>query len=360
MHISRIGSRYVRRSLVHYLYSTYTLPNITPIHNVIFTELGTSHTTICKIAKELKYLHTKPWHTDVLTPAQKYKRLLFCQRLMRMTDEALFHWLCTISWTDEKWWDIVGRNLGRWVKADSKLQAKMGNQCPRNHQKKGGVHKRVYCWGCISVHGKSKLVVWTAKSAKNVIHRHTKKICVGTLFEEDGVVWRVVETKSMKDGEEVVSYCNHFENPDEDLPIDECEFSRYSEVRQWHQESHERLAGLFVLFVCMRFIIIRISISNKYTHVCVSRGSGRIDLQTPNGMQDTNKTVEIYRQVVCVSASQPYPSHTAILRHVAVQLPTLGRHCIRFCPSTVSMRSWRTTRPVITTMRFGQNISRRK
>ena len=159
-------------------------------------ELDCSYSTIRKIAIELKYLHAKPWYTDVLTPAQKYKRVLFCKSLLRLTDEALFHRLCKITWSDEKWWDIVGRSLGKWCKADTKMQSKMQNQCARNKTKKGGVQLRVYCWGAISVHGKSKLIVWTAKAAKKVIFRHTKHLCTGTLFEEDGIVWRVVESKS--------------------------------------------------------------------------------------------------------------------------------------------------------------------
>ena len=120
----------------------------------------------------------------------------------------------------------------------------MANQCARNKSKKGGVKKRVYCWGAISVHGKSSLVVWTAKKSKEVLHRHTKHICVGTVFQEGDVVWRVVETKAIKDGEEVVSYCNHFKHPDEDPHIDKSEYSSYSEVQKWHRKSRDRLAGL--------------------------------------------------------------------------------------------------------------------
>ena len=163
-----------------------------------------------------------------------------------MIDGALFHWLCTVSFSDEKWWDIVGRCLGKWTKSDSKTQAKLGNQCPRNKSKKDGVQKRVYCWGCISVHGKSKLIVWTAKAAKKVLWSHTKNISVGTVFEEDGVVWRVVESKSTHNGEEVVSYCDHLKNLDADPHIDDTHYSGYKEVKKWHQQSRDRLVCLCV------------------------------------------------------------------------------------------------------------------
>ena len=213
-----------------------------------------------------------------------------------MTDEALFHWLCTVSWTDEKWWDIVGRSLGKWVQADSKTQAKRGNQQPRNKSKKGGVQKRVYCWGCISVHGKSVLIVWTAKAAKEVLWRHTKNIHVGTVFEEDGVVWRVVESKSMQNGVEVVSYCDHFDNLDANPPIDDTHYSRYSEVKKWHLESRDRLAGLCVTFECIVTLCIVYMFDHTMRLICVCvYYVARLDLEIPNGMQDTKKTIEIYR-----------------------------------------------------------------
>lgn len=141
-------------------------------------------------------------------------------------------------------WDIVGRIPGKWCKAANKQEAKLQSQCPRHLSKKGGVQKRVYFWGGISFHAKTKPVAWTAAEAKKVIWRHTKHICVGTVFEcDEGIVWRVVESKSIKNGEEVVSYVNHFEHPDQDPPIDQTEYSRYTEVRDWHRESRVRLAG---------------------------------------------------------------------------------------------------------------------
>ena len=62
---------------------------------VFTTELGISDNSVRKVAIELKFYHTKSWYTDVLTPAQKLKRVLFCKRLLRMTDKAMYHWLCT-------------------------------------------------------------------------------------------------------------------------------------------------------------------------------------------------------------------------------------------------------------------------
>ena len=109
--------------------------------------------------------------------------------------------------------------------------------------------------------------------AKKVIFRHTKNLCAGTLFEEDGIVWRVVESKSKKDGEEVVSYCDHFEHPDEDPPIDETEYSEFKEVQEWHKESRVRLAGIVCLSACMyelihTFVIAHIHIIHVFMNAC--------------------------------------------------------------------------------------------
>ena len=41
-----------------------------------------SLSTIYRIARDLTYKWTKPWHTDVLTPAQKLKRKLFTTKLL--------------------------------------------------------------------------------------------------------------------------------------------------------------------------------------------------------------------------------------------------------------------------------------
>ena len=87
-----------------------------------------SLSTIYRIARDLTYKWTKPWHTDVLTPAQKYKRKLFCARLMGMSEEAMLRLIAEWCFTDEKWWDIIGPAAYKYVKADSKMDAKMQNQ----------------------------------------------------------------------------------------------------------------------------------------------------------------------------------------------------------------------------------------
>ena len=84
--------------------------------------------TIQRIAQDLSYKWTKPWYTDVLTPAQKYKRKLFCMKLLRLGAPALLHTVSRWLFTDEKWWDVVGPSASRYVKAGSKTEAKMGNQ----------------------------------------------------------------------------------------------------------------------------------------------------------------------------------------------------------------------------------------
>ena len=158
--------------------------------------------------------------------------------------------------TDEKWWDIVGPAMYKYVKAGTKAEGKMLNQVfflivfsfcfcfvltcfciafvlqvARHKSKKGGVKKRVYFWGGISWWVKTSGVAWTA-SDNAVIFRHTKNLCVGTLFEDvedDGtaVVFRVTETRSGGDNSHVY-YVSHFDFPDEDPPPAEWEHSSYS------------------------------------------------------------------------------------------------------------------------------------
>ena len=87
-----------------------------------------SLSTIYRIARDLCYRWQKPWYTDVLTPAQKYKRKLFCAGLLRLGERSLFYLITQWMFTDEKWWDIVGPSMYKYVKADSKTEAKMKNQ----------------------------------------------------------------------------------------------------------------------------------------------------------------------------------------------------------------------------------------
>ena len=90
--------------------------------------ISLSVATIRRIAKDLSFLWTKPWHTDILTPTQKYKRKLFCAELLRLPLDALMRRLSGWLFSDEKWWDIVGPASSKWVKANSKIEAKMQNQ----------------------------------------------------------------------------------------------------------------------------------------------------------------------------------------------------------------------------------------
>ena len=88
---------------------------------------------------------------------------------------------------------------------------------------------------------------------------------MGTLFEDDGVVFRVVETRAASENGHV-SYVDHFQYPDETVPADAQIFeSSHEEVKEWHDASRAVLAQ-------------------------------RDDLQPPNGMQDTAKTLEIYEE----------------------------------------------------------------
>ena len=51
--------------------------------------INISVSTVRRIASDLNYLWTKPWHTDILTPAQKMKRKIFCANLLRLSEEEL-------------------------------------------------------------------------------------------------------------------------------------------------------------------------------------------------------------------------------------------------------------------------------
>ena len=140
------------------------------------------------------------------------------------------------------------------------------SQVPRHKSKKGGIKKRVYFWGGICWWSKTPGVAWTAAD-NAVIFRHTKNICVETLFEDKedddtAVVFRVTETRA-GGNDNYVWYVRHFEFPDEDPPRDEWEHSTYKEVKAWHDSSRAVLAS-------------------------------RPDLQPPTCMQDTAKTLDIY------------------------------------------------------------------
>ena len=138
-------------------------------------------------------------------------------------------------------------------------------QVARHKSKKGGIQKRVYFWAGICWYGKTPGVAWTASDNK-VIFRHTKNLCHGTLFEDDGIVWRVVQTRAASDNNHVY-YVDHFQSPDVDPPFAEWEHSSYAEVKDWHDESRARLAA-------------------------------RDDLKPPTSMQDTAKTLSIYEDAL--------------------------------------------------------------
>ena len=97
-------------------------------------------------------------------------------------------------------------------------------------------------------------------------YKHTKNLCQGTLFEDEGTVYRITQTRSMSDNGRVC-YCNHFDYPDADPPERFQHYSRYSEVKKWHHASRAVLAQ-------------------------------REDLQPPTCMQDTAKTLEIYEEAL--------------------------------------------------------------
>ena len=84
--------------------------------------------TVYRIAQDLSFGWTKPWHTDILTPAQKLKRKLFCAQLLRLSDEALLRKISRWMFTDEKWWDLVGPAASKYCKGATKMDRKLQNQ----------------------------------------------------------------------------------------------------------------------------------------------------------------------------------------------------------------------------------------
>ena len=59
--------------------------------------------TIRRIMVDLNIHHVKPWYCDVLTTAQKFKRVLFIKPLLEMRPDDLLRLLMTWMKADEKW-----------------------------------------------------------------------------------------------------------------------------------------------------------------------------------------------------------------------------------------------------------------
>ena len=151
-------------------------------------------------------------------------------------------------------------------------------QVSRHKSKKGGIKKRVYFWSGIGIsrYAKTEGVAWCASDMK-VIFRHTKNVCVGTLFEDkdwDGRGTPMVCQTRSGGTDHHVYYVPHFDYPDEDPHRDLWEHSTFGEVKKWHEETRDDLRQ-------------------------------RPELQPPTGMQDTNKTLEIYERALypCLRAN---------------------------------------------------------
>ena len=171
--------------------------------------------------------------------------------------------------TDEKWWDLVGPAAAKWKKGRTKMERKLQNQVcffvghffvflaifniathtlsqvARHKSKKGGVKKRVYFWGGICWWCKTPGVAWTAADIQ-VTYRHTKNLCVGTVFQDEDdegnlCVFRVVQTRA-GGADNYVSYVPHFQYPDTTPPEAEWLFSTHAEVKTWHDATRATLA----------------------------------------------------------------------------------------------------------------------
>ena len=53
---------------------------------------------------------------------------LFCFQLLRLSDAALLRRISHWTFTDEKWWDLVGPAPAKWIKVKTKMERKMQNQ----------------------------------------------------------------------------------------------------------------------------------------------------------------------------------------------------------------------------------------
>ena len=107
---------------------------------------------------------------------------------------------------------------------------------------------------------KTRSVVDRTEAKKSdVIFRHTKNLSKGTLFEDEGVVWRVVQGRTKLDGNDVVFYVEHDKYRDKDPPLNECERSSFAEVKEWHLESRDRWS----------FIMHYTNIHKCIEHACI-------------------------------------------------------------------------------------------
>ena len=118
------------------------------------------------------------------------------------------------------------------------------SQVPRNKSKKDDVKRQVYFWGSISWFCKTPGVIWTESDIK-VTYRHTKNLCVDTVFQDqddDGnpCVFRAVETRAGGD-DNYVSYVPHFDFPDVTPPESEWKYSTHVEVKDCHDATRTAL-----------------------------------------------------------------------------------------------------------------------
>ena len=58
-------------------------------HALSLLGIKISDSTIYRIGADLFYHWTKPWYTDILTPAQQFKRYIFCDENLQLTEEQL-------------------------------------------------------------------------------------------------------------------------------------------------------------------------------------------------------------------------------------------------------------------------------
>jgi hypothetical protein len=79
-------------------------------------KLGLDPTTVWRHAtKTLNMRLISPFYSDILTPAMKLKRMLFCKELLQLPEAAFFAEVKSWMFWDEKWWDLHEPAGPLWV-----------------------------------------------------------------------------------------------------------------------------------------------------------------------------------------------------------------------------------------------------
>jgi hypothetical protein len=106
-----------------------------------------------------------PFYADKLTPAIKFKRVLFCRAMLDLPEDEFFAQVKRWVFWDEKWWDLFEPAGPIWVKeanmAEMKSEAKQAKK-----KSQTPIGQRVYCVGGFSFDRRTKLELWSVCNVK--------------------------------------------------------------------------------------------------------------------------------------------------------------------------------------------------